>query len=374
MTGHRHEGVGAMPEDEHQAERRREDTDESSPATVIECGTPRDDDGDGRAEPSAGERRARDDRGADRTSAGAGEASAADPDGRTFAGASVAGPSLAKSTDTEPAVTPASGAPEPRTGAPAAATPDGAVAADAAAAGVTAEPRERRDLWAPPDPADRSPGPAPYGAQPLGASPGGHGAAPAPHGAGSPYAAASPLTPPRSGGPVPPPPIGPEGPGPAPVGPQQPAPWSAPYGAPQTGPVPPPYAAAAQSPAPCGVAHGAGPGYPVAYGYTGWGWPTGLRNGMGDAGLALGIIALVLFIAFPLAMILGVLALIFGGIGHARARRGEAGNRGQALAGMICGGVGLVLATLVLVLVVSTGDEEPNGRMGEGGYSATSVR
>ncbi|MFD5025922.1 DUF4190 domain-containing protein [Streptomyces sp. NPDC058373] len=95
---------------------------------------------------------------------------------------------------------------------------------------------------------------------------------------------------------------------------------------------------------------------------------------MGDAALALGIIGLVLFFAFPLAMVLGVLALVFGGIGHARARRGEASNRGQALAGMICGGVALVLATLVLVLVVTMDGEETEGRQEESGYSATSAR
>ncbi|WP_436739201.1 DUF4190 domain-containing protein [Streptomyces sp. BBFR102] len=136
----------------------------------------------------------------------------------------------------------------------------------------------------------------------------------------------------------------------------------------------PPYGAPAQPPAPYGAGYGAGGWAGAPYAYHGWGWPTGQRNGMGDASLALGVIGLVLFLAFPLAMVLGVLALIFGGVGRARARRGEAGNRGQALAGMICGGAALVLAALVLVLMVSTSGEDGGGRAAEGRYSATSLR
>lgn len=345
MIGHRYEGVGAMPENEEQAERRREETDEEHPATVVELKAP----AEGPVEPAAGER------GAD-----ADEAGRAEP-----GSASKASPSLTKSTAAAPV---APDAPEPHASGSGAGVADGAVTS----------PSEQPDLWAPPNPAERSPGPAPYGAQPLGAVSGGHVAPPAPYGLGSPYAAPAPLTSPASASPVPPPPIGPEGPGPAPVGPPSPhgqALGPAPYGAYHAGPVPPPYGPSAQPPSPYGPGYGAGTaGYPAPYAHPGWGWPTGLRNGMGDASLALGIIGLVLFMAFPLAMILGVLALIFGGIGHARARRGEAGNRGQALAGMICGGVALVLGTLVLVLVVGTAGEDADGRVDEGGYSATSVR
>lgn len=342
-----------MPENGQQAERPREEADEEHPATVIELKAAAEE----AVEPAVGER------GADADGA---DGAPVRPGGTEPDGASKASLSLTKSTDSA-AVAP--DAPQPH------APESGAGAAD----GAVTEPREQRDLWAPPNPAERSPGPAPYGAQPLGAVPGGHVAPPAPYGLGSPYAAAAPLTSPAPASPVPPPPIGPEGPGPAPAGPPPPhgqALGPAPYGAYHAGPVPPPYGPpAAQPPSPYGPGYGAGAaGYPAPYAHHGWGWPTGLRNGMGDASLALGIIGLVLFLAFPLAMILGVLALIFGGIGHARARRGEAGNRGQALAGMICGGVALVLGTLVLVLVVSTAGEDADGHVDEGGYSATSVR
>ncbi len=123
--------------------------------------------------------------------------------------------------------------------------------------------------------------------------------------------------------PVPPPPIGPEGPG------------QVPYGYPG--------------------GHGYPPGPPSAGGY--YGWP-GLQplpnNGMGTAGLVLGIISAVIFCLWPVAIIVGVLALIFGTIGRVKARRGEATNPGQALAGIICGAAGVVLGLGMLALVVST--------------------
>ncbi|WP_228031631.1 DUF4190 domain-containing protein, partial [Streptomyces phyllanthi] len=144
------------------------------------------------------------------------------------------------------------------------------------------------------------------------------------------------------GEPVPPPPISPDGPG------------QVPYGYPQY---------------PGYVGHPGHPGhgnqfapyprtsYPHALyqGAAGYGWP-GMppepSNGMGIASLSLGIIGAVLFCLWPLAIVLGALALIFGVIGHGKARRGEATNPGQALAGMICGAVGIALGLLALLYFV----------------------
>jgi heme/copper-type cytochrome/quinol oxidase subunit 2 len=66
----------------------------------------------------------------------------------------------------------------------------------------------------------------------------------------------------------------------------------------------------------------------------------------------LGIISL-LFTIFlpPVGVVLGVLALIFGIIGVRRARRGEATNRGQALAGAITGGIGLVISIVIVTIL-----------------------
>ncbi|MGC5564590.1 DUF4190 domain-containing protein [Streptomyces sp. FR-108] len=91
-------------------------------------------------------------------------------------------------------------------------------------------------------------------------------------------------------------------------------------------------------------------------------------NGLGTASLVLGIVAAVGFCLWPVALVCGVLALIFGGIGRGRARRGQATNAGQALAGMICGAVGVALgiAFLVVILVLPDTEIDDSGTDGEG--------
>ena len=137
---------------------------------------------------------------------------------------------------------------------------------------------------------------------------------------------------------VPPPPIAPEGPGQMPYGyggyPGYPA-----YGGP-----------------------GGGPGY-------GWpGMPMAPSNGLGTAGLVLGIIAAVGFCLWPVALACGILAVIFGAIGRGKARRGEATNPGQALAGIICGAVGIALAIafVVVFLIVPDDSESDSGTVDDG--------
>jgi hypothetical protein len=76
------------------------------------------------------------------------------------------------------------------------------------------------------------------------------------------------------------------------------------------------------------------------------------RNGVGASALVIGVLALVLalLIAFsPLAVILGAVAVGLGIAGIARANRGVATNRGQAVAGLVTGAIGLVLAVALLV-------------------------
>ncbi|MFE0177386.1 DUF4190 domain-containing protein [Streptomyces sp. NPDC059002] len=116
------------------------------------------------------------------------------------------------------------------------------------------------------------------------------------------------------------------------------------------------------------------PGYPVQ-GQPGYGWPAmpmAPANGMGVAALVLGIIAAVGFCLWPLAIVLGVLAVIFGAVGRGKARRGEATNGGQALAGIICGAVGIVLGVaLLVILVVAPDDEGDAGSSDDPGFSTT---
>jgi MFS superfamily sulfate permease-like transporter len=73
-------------------------------------------------------------------------------------------------------------------------------------------------------------------------------------------------------------------------------------------------------------------------------------NGVGVAALVVGVVSLVLallVVYFPLAAVLGIVAIVLGIVGMSRASRGQATNRGQALAGLVTGIVGLFVALIV---------------------------
>jgi membrane-bound ClpP family serine protease len=75
--------------------------------------------------------------------------------------------------------------------------------------------------------------------------------------------------------------------------------------------------------------------------------PARPRNGMGVAALVVGVASLVAalsFVLFPLGFIGGIVALIFGIIARTRGRAGGATNSGQAVAGIVCGVLALVIA------------------------------
>lgn len=73
---------------------------------------------------------------------------------------------------------------------------------------------------------------------------------------------------------------------------------------------------------------------------------------MGVIALILGIAAIPLVCCVYLGIPLGIAAIVLGWIGKRKAERGEATNRGQAVAGLICGAVAVVLGVLLLLLVV----------------------
>ena len=82
------------------------------------------------------------------------------------------------------------------------------------------------------------------------------------------------------------------------------------------------------------------------------------RNGFGIASLALGIVQFPVGLFCVLGIICGALAIIFGWLGMGRASRGEATNGGQAKAGFILGIVGVVLALAfaAILIVVAASD------------------
>jgi len=77
--------------------------------------------------------------------------------------------------------------------------------------------------------------------------------------------------------------------------------------------------------------------------------PGATRNGFGVTALVLGILAVPgAFLIIP-GIALGALAILFGLLGRRRVTRQEANNGGVALAGLITGAVGLVLAAGLLI-------------------------
>ncbi|MFI2508445.1 DUF4190 domain-containing protein [Streptomyces sp. NPDC018972] len=126
--------------------------------------------------------------------------------------------------------------------------------------------------------------------------------------------------------------------------PHQPGPG---YGYPQSGPS----YGYPSGPAPQGMPPAP---YPQTPGYA---MPMQPSNGMGTAGLVLGIIGLVCSLTFFLwifGVILGILAIVFGAVGRGKANRGEATNKGSATAGLICGIVATVILPLLGILLFAS--------------------
>jgi membrane-bound ClpP family serine protease len=72
-------------------------------------------------------------------------------------------------------------------------------------------------------------------------------------------------------------------------------------------------------------------------------------NAVAVAALVTGIIALLLaFLFAPLGALLAIVAVILGIVGLARAARPGMGGRGQAIGGLVTGGIGLLVAILII--------------------------
>ncbi len=100
-----------------------------------------------------------------------------------------------------------------------------------------------------------------------------------------------------------------------------------------------------QNPAGLGPGYGQGPGY---------GEPLRRpRNGFGIAALVLGLLALVLCWTIIGGIVLGLLALVFGLLGRARVKRGQATNGGLAVAGIVLGIIGLLISIGIVAFGVS---------------------
>jgi hypothetical protein len=76
-------------------------------------------------------------------------------------------------------------------------------------------------------------------------------------------------------------------------------------------------------------------------------------NGLAVAGMVLGILALVLFFFWPLAILLGLLGIIFGALGISKAGKIGGKGKGMAIAGLVCGVLGMLSAIIFIVAVLS---------------------
>ncbi|MGC4803677.1 DUF4190 domain-containing protein [Micromonospora sp. DT233] len=94
--------------------------------------------------------------------------------------------------------------------------------------------------------------------------------------------------------------------------------------------------------------YGAAPGYPNA----GYPQAQGQQNTLGLVSMILGIAAIPLLCCLYLGVPVGIAAMVTGFLGRQKATQGLASNAGQAMAGMICGAVAVVLGLLLFVLSV----------------------
>lgn len=99
---------------------------------------------------------------------------------------------------------------------------------------------------------------------------------------------------------------------------------------------------------------------PYGYGYPPPGYPgqplwygrPPARNGLSITALVLGIVALITcWLTLP-GIILGILAVIFGAAGLARARSDRVSNMGMAIAGLITGSVAAAIGTVLFVVAI----------------------
>ena len=79
----------------------------------------------------------------------------------------------------------------------------------------------------------------------------------------------------------------------------------------------------------------------------------GQQNTQGLVGMIVGIVSIPLACCAWGGIVLGVVGLVFSWLGLQKSNQGLASNRGQAMAGLICSAVGLVLGILILILSFS---------------------
>jgi hypothetical protein len=91
------------------------------------------------------------------------------------------------------------------------------------------------------------------------------------------------------------------------------------------------------------------PGYPPPT-YGGPPQPVAPKNRLGIAALVLAVVALLSVATVFAPIALGTVAVVIGFVGRARARRGIADNGGVAIAGMVLGGLAIVVGLAFIAI------------------------
>ncbi|TDB99485.1 DUF4190 domain-containing protein [Micromonospora fluostatini] len=128
-----------------------------------------------------------------------------------------------------------------------------------------------------------------------------------------------------------------------------------PYGQPD------PYAPPPQAPYGQPDPYGQQPGYGApTYPNAGYPQPAGQNNTLGLLAMILGIASIPLACCY-MGIPLGIAGLVLGFLGKQKADQGQAANGGQAKAGLICGGIGIVLGILQIIAIVVLNVNAPTG-------------
>lgn len=81
---------------------------------------------------------------------------------------------------------------------------------------------------------------------------------------------------------------------------------------------------------------------------------TGRKSGMAVAALILGILSIPAILIPILAFILGILAIVLGAVAKSQVKRNGMSNSGQAMAGIICGAIGVAGAIVIVAIAASS--------------------
>jgi hypothetical protein len=100
-----------------------------------------------------------------------------------------------------------------------------------------------------------------------------------------------------------------------------------------------------------------GYGSPGGYGNQGGYGGSSPRNGIGIAAMVVGIVAIFLFWIPLLGLVLAIVALVLGIVGIRKASRGEATNKGMAIAGVVTGALALLGSIFITIVFFVAVDE-----------------